>query len=155
MYRLFLHYSPLFHGHALCFLLYCSNIDQKLDRNCSITSHLFNWVIMELPAHHPFRSAKARERYLALYDARAKRWPIPSQIEIVETTYGQTFVRISGATDSPPSSEYKVWRYAVRVCERADRLAAGPVPRSGVPRPYSGEKATPDRSAPAPGNPAV
>jgi len=57
---------------------------------------------MELSAYHPFRSPKAKEEYLALYDLRAKRWPVASQTRMVETSYGQTFVRISGAADAPP-----------------------------------------------------
>ena len=57
---------------------------------------------MELPAYHPFRSAKAKEQYLALYDLRAKQWPIPSETRMVETSYGQTFVRLSGPADAQP-----------------------------------------------------
>jgi len=57
---------------------------------------------MELPDHHPFRSAKAKEEYLALYDRMAARWPVASQTRLVETSHGQTFVRISGSADAPP-----------------------------------------------------
>ena len=55
-----------------------------------------------LEAHHPFRSAKAREKFLRLYDQRAKKWPIPSESRMVETSYGQTFVRINGPADARP-----------------------------------------------------
>jgi len=56
-----------------------------------------------VPANpHPFRSAEARKRYLALYDARAQLWPVPSQTQMVSGAYGQTFVRISGPADAPP-----------------------------------------------------
>jgi pimeloyl-ACP methyl ester carboxylesterase len=54
---------------------------------------------MNLPAYHPFRSAKAKEEHLALYDLRAQQWPVASENRMVETSYGQTFVRISGATN--------------------------------------------------------
>jgi len=56
----------------------------------------------ETSEHHPFRSAEARERYLTLYDTRAKKWPVASESRMVETSYGRTFVRISGPLGSPP-----------------------------------------------------
>lgn len=57
---------------------------------------------MTLNPDHPFRSAAAREEYLALYDRRAARWPVPSETRTAETSYGQTFVRISGPAGAPP-----------------------------------------------------
>jgi len=60
------------------------------------------YALMEITAYHPFRSAKAKERYLKLYDTRAKDWPIDSETRSVDTSYGQTFVRISGPVDAPP-----------------------------------------------------
>jgi pimeloyl-ACP methyl ester carboxylesterase len=55
-----------------------------------------------LPAYHPFRSEQARERYLAHYDAVSSRWPVPSTTMTVPTSYGRTFVRVSGPADAPP-----------------------------------------------------
>lgn len=52
--------------------------------------------------YHPFRSQKAKEAYLAYYDARAKRWPITSEEKLVKTSFGQTFVRIGGPKGGPP-----------------------------------------------------
>jgi len=60
------------------------------------------YALMEMTPHHPFRTAKAKERYLKLYDTRAKDWPIDSETRMVDTSYGQTFVRISGPVDAPP-----------------------------------------------------
>ena len=57
---------------------------------------------MEMSAYHPFRSAKAKEQYLKSYDMRAQKWPVVSETLTVHTSYGQTFVRIGGAVDSPP-----------------------------------------------------
>jgi pimeloyl-ACP methyl ester carboxylesterase len=57
---------------------------------------------MKTSAHHPFRSAKAKTEYLALYDETAKDWPVASECRMVDTSYGQTFVRISGPVDAPP-----------------------------------------------------
>jgi pimeloyl-ACP methyl ester carboxylesterase len=52
--------------------------------------------------HHPFRSAVAKARYLALYDSVATEWPVPSDTVTVGTSYGPTFVRISGPHSAPP-----------------------------------------------------
>ena len=57
---------------------------------------------MKASAHHPFRSAKAKAEYLALYDESAKGWPVASECRMIDTSYGQTFVRISGPVDAPP-----------------------------------------------------
>jgi pimeloyl-ACP methyl ester carboxylesterase len=57
---------------------------------------------VELTAHHPFRSPAAKERYLARYEERARLWPVPSETRMVETSWGSTFVRVSGPPDAPP-----------------------------------------------------
>lgn len=51
---------------------------------------------------HPFRSASARDRYLASYDERAQAWPVLSETATVPTSAGETFVRVSGPTDGAP-----------------------------------------------------
>ena len=51
---------------------------------------------------HPFRSAASEQEYLAFYDARAQRWPIPSESTMVSTSLGDTFVRVQGPADGPP-----------------------------------------------------
>ena len=53
-------------------------------------------------SYHPFRSKKAKETYLTHYDEYAKRWPIASENKLVETSFGQTFVRISGPKNGSP-----------------------------------------------------
>lgn len=55
-----------------------------------------------LPAHHPFRSPEARERYLAHYDARADAWPLQSDVLMVETPEATTCVRVHGPEGAPP-----------------------------------------------------
>lgn len=55
----------------------------------------------EITEYHPFRSERARDRYLALYDEREKSWPVPFETIMVETTYGLTYVRISGPENAP------------------------------------------------------
>jgi pimeloyl-ACP methyl ester carboxylesterase len=37
-----------------------------------------------------------------MYDEKALEWPIRSEAVMVETSYGRTFVRISGPADAPP-----------------------------------------------------
>ncbi len=55
-----------------------------------------------LTDYHPFRSPAKKQQYLAYYDARAARWPVPSETRFVDTTWGATFVRISGPESGPP-----------------------------------------------------
>ena len=55
-----------------------------------------------MTAYHPFRSATAKDRYLKVYDMRAKKWPVDSEIRLEDTSYGKTFVRISGPVGAPP-----------------------------------------------------
>ena len=53
-------------------------------------------------AYHPFRSTRARNRYLYHYDAHAGSWPVLSETRTVATENERTFVRISGPADGPP-----------------------------------------------------
>ncbi|RPI80018.1 MAG: alpha/beta hydrolase [Desulfobacteraceae bacterium] len=55
----------------------------------------------ELPAYHPFKSTKAQALYLSHYDLKALKWPAPSETRYVGTSYGRTFVRISGPKGAP------------------------------------------------------
>ena len=70
---------------------------------------------------HPFRSEKAKAQYLTHYDQRAKDWPVSSEDRLVETSYGETFVRVSGPVDAPPlvllpggGATSLIWRRNVR-----------------------------------------
>jgi pimeloyl-ACP methyl ester carboxylesterase len=51
---------------------------------------------------HPFKSERARQEYLSHYDRREKEWPIPFESKMVKTTFGETYVRISGPDGTPP-----------------------------------------------------
>ena len=57
---------------------------------------------IEMTSYHPFRSTTAKKQYLKLYDMRAKNWPVDSETRFVDTSYGQTFVRMSGPVGAPP-----------------------------------------------------
>jgi pimeloyl-ACP methyl ester carboxylesterase len=59
-------------------------------------------TLNKITAYHPFRSTTAKEQYLKLYDMRVKKWPVDSQTELVDTSYGQTFIRMSGPVGAPP-----------------------------------------------------
>ncbi|MHA2288725.1 MAG: alpha/beta fold hydrolase [Promethearchaeota archaeon] len=50
---------------------------------------------------HPFKSQKAKEAYLKYYDEKANQWPIASETKYVDTSFGQTFVRIIGPKNAP------------------------------------------------------
>ena len=52
--------------------------------------------------YHPFKSESAKQEYLSYYEAKAKAWPLDSEERMVNTSYGETFVRISGPVDAPP-----------------------------------------------------
>ncbi len=58
---------------------------------------------METPEFFPYRSAAARDSYFDFYDAMAARvWPVASEIRKVPTSYGQTFMRVTGPAGGPP-----------------------------------------------------
>lgn len=52
--------------------------------------------------YHPFRSEKAKAQYLAFEETMLKKWPILSEERLVQTSFGKTFMRISGPPDAPP-----------------------------------------------------
>lgn len=81
--------------------------------------------------HYPFRSAEARDDYLAFYDRRAARWPVPSETRMVPTSFGGTFVRISGPDGGAPlvllpgmSSSGLMWETLVEPFARRYRTYA-------------------------------
>lgn len=57
---------------------------------------------MAFAAHHPFRSPKAKQEYLEFYDHLAEQWPAPSETRVIDTSFGQTFIRIQGPVDGAP-----------------------------------------------------
>jgi pimeloyl-ACP methyl ester carboxylesterase len=57
---------------------------------------------MTTSSFFPFRSAQAKAEYHALYEARAKRWPVALETKLLETPSAQTFIRISGQPTDPP-----------------------------------------------------
>jgi pimeloyl-ACP methyl ester carboxylesterase len=57
---------------------------------------------METSSFHPFRSEQAKEEYLTYSDQRANGWTVASEKQLVQTSFGKTFVRISGSINAPP-----------------------------------------------------
>ena len=57
-------------------------------------------------SYHPFKSERAKEKYLAFYDARAKLWPASAETKYVDTSYGQTYVRINGLRRKPTINSF-------------------------------------------------
>jgi len=83
---------PVYVGLTLLFLALAIAIPQAVRRH----------VYTDYSGSHPFRSARAKVRFLDLYDRKAERWPIASESRMVETSFGRTFLRISGPEDAPP-----------------------------------------------------
>ena len=53
-------------------------------------------------AYHPFKSPEAKRKYIAFNNKRASNWPVPHDTIMVSTSFGETFVRISGEKEKPP-----------------------------------------------------
>lgn len=49
----------------------------------------------------PFKTEAAKQKYLALYDNEAAKWPIQSETRMIDSQYGSTYVRISGPEYAP------------------------------------------------------
>ncbi|MEE4311419.1 MAG: alpha/beta hydrolase [candidate division KSB1 bacterium] len=52
--------------------------------------------------HYPFKSVEAKEKYLDHYEKRSQKWPVAYEDQMIQTSQGETFVRISGFDDAPP-----------------------------------------------------
>jgi pimeloyl-ACP methyl ester carboxylesterase len=86
---------------------------------------------MDTKPFHPFRSARAKERYLKRYDERAAAWPVPCRTRTVETAAGETFMRISGPDDAPAlillpsaSSPSLIWMPNIEELSKSFRVYA-------------------------------
>ncbi|GAB5494346.1 MAG: enantioselective carboxylesterase CesB [Phototrophicaceae bacterium] len=86
---------------------------------------------MNTTPYHPFLSEEAKTNYLAFYDGVASNWSVPSETKMIETSYGQTFVRISGAIDAPPlvllhgaGSTSSMWMFSIEALSKHYRTYA-------------------------------
>ncbi len=57
---------------------------------------------MKKREYNPFKSPESKEKFLRAYDEEAKAWPVESESKMINTSYGNTYVRISGSVDAPP-----------------------------------------------------
>jgi pimeloyl-ACP methyl ester carboxylesterase len=58
---------------------------------------------IEVTEYHPFKSAEAKERWIRNLDELAKTsWPEDSDSVYIDTSFGNTFVRICGPESAPP-----------------------------------------------------
>ncbi len=57
---------------------------------------------MKKREYSPFKSPESEEKFLRAYDEEAKAWPVQSESKMINTSYGNTYVRISGSVDAPP-----------------------------------------------------
>jgi pimeloyl-ACP methyl ester carboxylesterase len=87
--------------------------------------------LMEINSFHPFRSEAAKNEYLSHYDMRARDWPVDSENRMVQTSYGETFVRISGPPEAPPlvllpggGATSLIWRPNIKAFSRQYRTYA-------------------------------
>lgn len=86
---------------------------------------------MDLSDFHPFRSPKAKAQYFAFEEKMAKEWPVISEERIVKTSFGKTFMRISGPVDAPPlvllpggGSNSLIWRANIKAISEKYRTYA-------------------------------
>jgi len=73
----------------------------------SVTIGLAVWLFAAPPAtelseYHPFRSPQAKTQFLDLYEAMERDWPVVSELRMVSTSRGRTFVRVTGPEGAPP-----------------------------------------------------
>ena len=58
---------------------------------------------METSTYYPYRSEQARDLCFSYLDSLAvQQWPVAAETRTVPTTYGPTFVRVSGPPSAPP-----------------------------------------------------
>lgn len=86
---------------------------------------------MKMQAYHPFRSPEKKEQYLTYYDNKAQQWPVASEARVVDTYYGQTFIRISGSVDTPvlvllpgASASSLMWESSIKTLSKHYRVYA-------------------------------
>jgi pimeloyl-ACP methyl ester carboxylesterase len=85
----------------------------------------------EISEFHPFRSVEAKNKYLAYENEMAKTWLIDSEERFVQTSFGKTFMRISGPHDAAPlillpggGSNSIIWRANIKALSEEYRTYA-------------------------------
>jgi len=57
---------------------------------------------MDMNEYHPFKSMEAKTEFLEFEEKLAEKWPVISDEKTVTTSYGKTFMRVSGPIDGQP-----------------------------------------------------
>lgn len=57
---------------------------------------------MEITEYHPFKSFETKNKFHKMYNKKEREWPVDFENIVVDTSYGKTFVRISGPKEAPP-----------------------------------------------------
>lgn len=90
-----------------------------------------NQSLRDIEPPHPFRSEIARSVFLNRYDKQAEQWPVESETRMVKSSYGKTFVWISGPEEAPPlvllhggPSNSLQWTYNIQALSRNYRTYA-------------------------------
>ena len=53
-------------------------------------------------SYHPFKSEKLKAEFISLYEKNSQKWPADSISKFADTSYGKTFVRITGPDNGFP-----------------------------------------------------
>jgi pimeloyl-ACP methyl ester carboxylesterase len=87
--------------------------------------------LMRMSDNHPFKSLKAKNKYLAFENKMVKEWPVVFEEKIVSTSYGQTFMRISGPVNGHPlvllpggSTNSMIWKANIKAFSSVYRTYA-------------------------------
>ncbi|MCK4941983.1 MAG: alpha/beta hydrolase [Candidatus Aminicenantes bacterium] len=90
-----------------------------------------NQSLRDIEPPHPFRSEIARSVFLNHYDKQSEQWPVESETRVVKSSYGKTFVWISGPEEAPPlvllhggPSNSLQWIYNIQALSRNYRTYA-------------------------------
>lgn len=73
-----------------------------------------------------YKSPQVKARFMEIYDAKMKEWPVPYESLYVDTSYGQVHVIISGPEDAPPmlllhASGVPAWSWKYNVEQLSQR----------------------------------
>lgn len=78
-----------------------------------------------------YKSDKAREKALASYEKTLTQWPVPYENRVVETTFGETYIIVSGDHESKPlvllhggGGNSTMWNYNVAALSKHFRIYA-------------------------------
>jgi pimeloyl-ACP methyl ester carboxylesterase len=83
------------------------------------------------PLQSIFKSPEIEAKLMAIYDAHMEQWPVPYESTVVETSYGDVYVIISGPKDAPPALLFHAgalpswsWRYNIEALSQRYRTYA-------------------------------